>query len=191
MGGEIKTNKENSNDYSVAIAKLRKFLRLSQAAFAEPLGLSPTHIARFERGVSIPTEDTITLICKAFGVDPVYFAASSYIAVEDAVVFTDQSKLIQERLKAARETKGWSQYELGKRSGVDVSIINRVESGAKLTMKQGVKLAEALEVGIDWLMEGKEDRKNWPADAKMINWLWANEEIRRKLWERMNGEERS
>ncbi len=191
MGGEIKTNEIYLNDYSATIAKLRKYLRLSQAAFAEPLGLSPTHIARFEKGVSIPSAETITSICKAFGVDPVYFAASSYIAVEDAVVFTDQSKLIQERLKVAREAKGWSQYELGKRSGVDASIINRVEFGAKLTMKQGVKLAEALEVGIDWLMEGKEDRKNWPADAKLINWLWVNEEVRRELWERMNGEERS
>lgn len=191
MGEEIKTNTTNSNDYSAAIAKLRKFLRLSQAAFAEPLGLSPTHIARFEKGVSIPSAETITSICKAFGVDPVYFAAGGDIAIEDAVVFADQSKLIQGRLKVARETKGWSQYELGKRSGVDVSIINRVESGAKLTMKQGVKLAEVLEVGINWLMEGKEERKNWPADAKLINWLWANEEIRRELWERMNGEERS
>lgn len=188
---EYMGNYDIERDYSIAVAELRKYLWLSRGSFAEPLGLSPSHIARFEKGESIPTEDTITSICEAFGVDPRYFAADSHIAVEEAVTFIDHSKLIPARLKAAREAKGWSQRELDKRSGVHVSIINRVEFGAKLTMKQGVKLAEALEVGIDWLMEGKEDRKNWSADEKLINWLWANEEVRRELRERMNGEERS
>ena len=34
-------------ELSVRIRNLRAYLQLSQAAFAEPLGLSPTHIARF------------------------------------------------------------------------------------------------------------------------------------------------
>lgn len=62
----------------------------------------------------------------------------------------------------AREEKGWSQKELARRSGVDASIINRVEFGAKLTEKQGVKLAEALEVGISWLLLGNEKTMDVP-----------------------------
>lgn len=75
--------------------------------------------------------------------------------------------------------------ELARHSGVDASIINRVEFGAKLTEKQGVKLAEALEVGISWLLLGNEKKKEYPADKKMIDWLWEHSDVRKEIWGRM------
>ena len=60
------------------ISNLRAYFQLSQAGFAAPLGLSPTHIARFEKGVSIPSPETIDEICKVFCVDRRYFEGSIY-----------------------------------------------------------------------------------------------------------------
>ena len=64
------TKKEVSVCASTRIRNLRSYLALSQAAFSKPLKLSPTHIARFEKGVSIPAQETIKLICEVYGVDP-------------------------------------------------------------------------------------------------------------------------
>ena len=55
--------------------------------------------------------------------------------------------------------------------------ISQVESGAKLTEKQGTKISETLEVGFDWLMTGNEKKKMYPADRKMMDWLWEKEDV--------------
>lgn len=48
-----------------------------------------------------------------------------------------------------------------------------LESGKyQLRRKAGEKLAAVLEVGVDWLLTGDEDRKDFPADKAMVNWLW-------------------
>ena len=78
---------------------------------------------------------------------------------------------------------------MAKRSGVNQAIINRVEFGAKLTEKQAVKLAETLEIGVEWLMQGDEKKKKYPADQKMILWLWDHEDARQEIWVRMHASE--
>lgn len=144
------------------IKTLRAYLNLSQAAFAEPLGLSPTHIARFEKGISELSKDIIDLICEKYGVDPRYFT-DPQLPVEQAVkkiTEEEKNRVIGKRLCSARSSKGWSQNELAKRSGVNQATVNRVEAGAKLTEKAGRKLAEALEVGVEWLMDGISSRRD-------------------------------
>lgn len=173
-------------ELSVRIRNLRAYLQLSQAAFAEPLGLSPTHIARFEKGVSTPTSETIDAICKVFSVDKRYFEeTNASISIEEAVEKMNPEEGIAGRLKIARDAKGWSQNELAKRADVNQATINRVEFGAKLTEKQAVKLAETLEVGLEWLLKGDEKKKNYPVDQRMIHWLWRHEDERREIWNRM------
>ena len=157
----MKEDINSGSELSTLITNLRAYLQLSQAAFAEPLGLSPTHIARFEKGISIPSQDTIVLICKAYQVNPEYFTETG-MDLSIAVKKNNPEAGISERLESARQERGWSQNELAKRSDVNQAIINRVEFGAKLTEKQAVKLAEALEVGVDWLMQGDEKKKKYP-----------------------------
>lgn len=182
----------NSVEISTLISNLRAYLQLSQSGFAKPLGLSATHIARFEKGVSIPSPETIDEICKVFCVDRRYFGEqslgehSAVISVEDAVKKMNPEEGIAERLKNAREEKGWSQSELSERSGVDRTVISRIESGATLTEKQAVKLAESLEVGVEWLLKGDEEKKDYPIDQRMIQWLWQHEDARREIRNRMH-----
>ena len=181
-------------DYSMVISKLRAYLHLSQALFVKPLGLSPTQIARFEKSVYQPDSEMIKRICETYRVDPRYFeepGLSGDLSVEEAVELQNPEAGIPTRLKQARFEKGWSQYELGGHSGVDQSMICRIELGAKLTERQGKKLAAALEVGMMWLMKGEEHKKAYPADQKMIDWLWEHEEVRKEIWERMKAEEQA
>ena len=58
------------------------------------------------------------------------------------------------RLKAARRAKGWTQTELGKRSGVHFMAVSRLERGEKkdVTGRTLRKLACALATTADYLL---------------------------------------
>jgi transcriptional regulator with XRE-family HTH domain len=64
-----------------------------------------------------------------------------------------------ERLRQARQRCGWSQTELGKRSGVHHMAISRLERGEKKDVTGGTlrKLALALGVSADWLLGIEDD----------------------------------
>lgn len=144
-------------EYSKKVKELRIYLGLSQTAFAKPLKISPTQIRRIERGESVVYEDVISQICNAYSVNRDFFEGT--IDLLNACTKMNDIHPGQ-RLKTAREERGWTQAELAARSNVLAPVISRVEAGAKLTERQGVKLAEALEVGFDWLMNGREIEKN-------------------------------
>ena len=138
---------------SEKICRLRAYLNLSRVKFGAPLGLSPTQIMRFEKGIYVPSDETIKRICESFGVDERLFFDSD-ITVEDAIKKRNIDSEVSIRLKTIREEKGWSQTELAKRAGVTGHLIYRIEAGQRLKEEQGVRIAEALEVGVDWLMRG-------------------------------------
>jgi transcriptional regulator with XRE-family HTH domain len=77
---------------------------------------------------------------------------------------TDQrqpSEIFQERLKTAREQlRGWSQSELGTRSGLPPSSIAHFENGSRKPSFDSLRrLANALEVTTDYLL-GRVDDPN-------------------------------
>lgn len=57
------------NNINTRLANLRKALGISQASFAEKIGISPNNISRYESGNRVPAENTILLICKTFDVN--------------------------------------------------------------------------------------------------------------------------
>lgn len=169
------------------IKKLREYLELSLNAFGKPLGYSGTHITRFERGIHEPSEDTIALICEVYGVNPGYFRGE--VSVEDAVKKTTKSEMRRmkgERIKTVRLERGLNQRELAQLSGLsDVHVCNIENGEFNISGKSAERLAEVLEVGVEWLLNGDESKKDFPADKKMIDWLWKHPEIREKLWNEM------
>ena len=66
---------------------------------------------------------------------------------------------IADRLRLAREDRGWSQVELGKRATVHPMLISRIETKAKKDVNATTlrKLAVGLRVSGDYLLGLKED----------------------------------
>jgi transcriptional regulator with XRE-family HTH domain len=81
----------------------------------------------------------------------------------------DQEWSIADRLRVAREDRGWSQVELGKRSGVHAMLISRIETKAKKDVNATTvrKLAKALRVSGDYLLGLKDELESMlkPATA--------------------------
>lgn len=172
---------------SEAIKELRQYLGLSLRAFGKPLGYSGTQITRFENDITEPTDPVIEKICEVYGVDPGYFHGE--IELRDAVrriSKEENNRIVGKRLKLARSEKGLSMKELSLSSGVSDSQICLIENGEnELTERTAAKLGQVLEVGVEWLLTGNEERKNFPVDGKLTEWLWQHPEVREELWKRM------
>lgn len=54
------------------IKELRKSLGLTQAAFAEKIGVKQNTIAQYESGRNNPTDAVLALICREYGVNEVW-----------------------------------------------------------------------------------------------------------------------
>ena len=167
------------------IHDLRLYLGLSLRAFGAPIGYTGMHISRFEKNVLSPDERVIQKICQVFHVDPSYFTGE--LSVEHSVQKVDVDTAgAAQRLTSARLEKGLSMWELSRKAGISQPQISMLESGKyQLKRKAGAKLAEALDVGVDWLLTGDEGKKQYPADKAMVDWLWQHPEVREELWERM------
>ena len=154
---------------SEAIKELRQYLGLSLRLFGKPLGYSGTQIMRFENELTEPTDTVIEMICDAYGVDPRYFDGG--VAIENAVqrvTKEENNRTVGKRLKLARNAKGLSMKELSCRSGVFDSQICLIENGKHaLTDRTAEKLGQVLGVGVEWLLTGNEERKNFPLEGKL------------------------
>lgn len=75
---------------------------------------------------------------------------------------TEQEWSIAERLRKAREDRGWSQVELSKRSGVHAMLLSRIETKAKKDVNGATlrKLAKALRVSGDYLLGLKDEMES-------------------------------
>lgn len=66
------------------------------------------------------------------------------------------STIMEERIKQARGERGWSQAELARRMFVTQPSVAEWESGRKTPhMKNLVRLAKLLGVGLEWLSTGR------------------------------------
>ena len=64
-------------------------------------------------------------------------------------------KTVAERLRFAREQRGWTQSQLAAASDVSQGTIGNIESGARQSRGSLPKIAKALGVSHDWLADGE------------------------------------
>ena len=172
------------------IKELRKLLNLSLVAFSKPLGCSPTHIKRMEVGTVIPDEEFISKMCEVYHISPAYFEGKLSIEELNIKDKEEEKKEIGKRLKQARKEKGMTLKELSLLASITDSQLSLTENGHyRLKENRAEDIAEALEVGVEWLLYGEERNKNFPADRKMMEWLKSHEEVREKIWEMMAKED--
>lgn len=71
--------------------------------------------------------------------------------------------IMKERIKRARQERGWSQAELARRMSVTQPSVAEWESGRKApNMKNLVRLAKLLDVGFEWLSTGRGEMRPPP-----------------------------
>ena len=173
------------------IVELKNKLGLSRASFAKALDISPSQMARIEAGKVVLSDEFLQKICSTFHVNPSFFTGEMDIDEAVKVVsLEEEMKQVGKRLKQARSDKGLTLKELSERIDLSDSQLCLIENGTnKLSEKRAVVLGEALEVGVEWLLHGKERNKDFPADRKMMEWLKSHEEIREMIWKMMTKED--
>ena len=168
------------------IKELRKLLNLSLVAFSKPLGCSPTHIKRMEVGTVIPGEEFISKLCEVYHISPAYFDGTVSIEELDIKDQEEEKKEIGKRLKQARKEKGMTLKQLSVLASITDAQLSLTENGHyRLKENRAEDIAEALEVGVEWLLYGEERNKHFPADRKMMEWLKDHPEIREQIWKMM------
>lgn len=171
------------------LRELRSYLKISVKDFGSKLGVAPTTIYWYENGGTL-TESHIEDICNEFDVDINYFKGK--MTLEEAVDYSGDNHQRIERIRSLMQKKGIStNKELSKLSGVSTTRLSDIMTEKNmLTEDKAKKIADALDVGVDWILYGEEVRKDYPINDEMLKWLWNNPDIRKELWERYESVEK-
>ena len=172
-----------STETGKLLRELRNYLKISAKDFSAKLGVVPTTLYWYENGGTL-TENHIEDICNEFDVDINYFKGT--MTLEDAVDYSGYNHQRIERIKELMQKKGIkTNKELSLMSGVSTTRLSDIMTEKNmLTEDKAKKIADALDVGIDWLLYGEEVKKDYPITNELLNWLWDHPEIRKELWER-------
>ena len=71
-------------DIALRLVELRNKLGMSRTSFAKSIGITETHMKRFETGVAVPKEKHINTICEKYHVKPEYFTGG--VSIEEAII---------------------------------------------------------------------------------------------------------
>ena len=169
------------------IVELKDKLGLSRASFARAVDISPSQMARIEAGEVVLSDEFLQKICSTYHVNPSFFTGE--MDIDEAVIVVspeEEMKQVGKRLKQARLDKGLTLKELSDLVGLSDSQLCLIENGTnKLAEKRAANIGEALEVGVEWLLHGKERNKAFPADRKMMEWLKDHPDVREQIWKMM------
>ena len=85
-------------DIALQLIDLRNKLGMSRTSFAKSIGITETHMKRFETGVAVPKEKHINTICEKYHVKPEYFTGE--IGIDEAITEMpeDDRKIAGKRL---------------------------------------------------------------------------------------------
>ena len=169
------------------IVELKNKLGLSRASFAKALDISPSQMARIEAGKVVLSDEFLLKVCGTFHVNPAYFTGE--IDIDEAVSVVspkEKKKQVGNRLKQMRIEKGLTLKELSDLVGLSDSQLCLIENGeSNLTKKRAADIATVLHVGVEWLLYGDEEKKYFPLNHQMAQWLWNHPEERERIWKMM------
>ncbi|WP_022776077.1 helix-turn-helix transcriptional regulator [Butyrivibrio sp. AE2015] len=186
MAKRLERTGYDSSKLASQIKLFREYLGLTCREFGERIGYSGSYINQCEHELIEVPANIISLICENYNIDEEYFAgkislkeATKHISTQ-AEIDADRAK----RLKMLRKRFGMTQTMLYDVSGVDNKAISKIETFERpLEKEQAEMIAKALNIGVDWLLYGNEKRMNYPIDDRIIDWLWENGDVRKKLWD--------
>ena len=166
-------------DIALRLVELRNKLGMSRTSFAKYIGITETHMRRFETGVSVPKEKHINTICEKYHVNPAYFTGE--IGIDEAITEMpeDDRKNAGKRLKEIRLERGMTIKEFSSLINISYTHLYMVETGNNpVSEKMASEIADRLHLGVDWLLYGNKRAKDWPLDTEMVKWLKEHPEKR-------------
>ena len=180
------------NNIALRLVELRNKLGMSRTSFAKSIGITETHMKRFETGVAVPKEKHINTICEKYHVKPEYFTGG--VSIEEAITEVDDDgrEDTGKRLKQIRLERGMTIKEFSSLINISYTHLYMVETGNNpLSEKMASEIADRLHLGVDWLLYGDEKTKDYPVNAKMVKWLKEHPEKRMIIEQWMEEENRS
>ena len=157
-------------------------LQLTYREIADNTGVSPGSVERFMKGKINPGVTWVDRFCSYYHVDKEWLINGGTMPPMQCIVKGG----VGERLKQMRSELGLKQKAVYEVLGIGTVMYSRIENGhGSLTMINAKKIEEAFGYGKDWILYGNESRKRYPVCDRLIEFLWKNEEERKKVWERM------
>ena len=140
---------------------LRKKQGLTQKEVARLLGTVQGVYSKWERGVYEPNYENLSMLACIFDVsvdfllsDYIEFSKEKYLRMQESYLII--SNVFPQRLKEIRIKRGLTQTELGEKVGVKQSTFTNWENGKREpNFEIVIKLADLLEVSVDWLFGRK------------------------------------
>lgn len=174
-----------SMDYGFLITKLRKYLGITIKEFASKIGIDTSTEFQYENSGRVP-EKIIKTICNVFNVNVDYFEGK--ISVEDAISFSGDNHMRVKRIKLLMNERNIStNKELAELSNVSTSRLSEIlRENCPLSLDKAKKIADALNVGVDYILYGDVSKKDNPINDTLIRWLWSHPEIRKEIWDKIH-----
>ena len=140
---------------------LRKKQGFTQKEVARLLGTVQGVYSKLERGVYEPNYENLSMLACIFDVsidfllsDYIEFSKDKYLRMQESYLII--SNVFPQRLKEIRIKRGLTQTELGEKVGVKQSTFTNWENGKREpNFEIVIKLADLLEVSVDWLFGRK------------------------------------
>lgn len=117
-------------DIALRLVELRKKLGMSRTSFAKSIGITETHMKRFETGVAVPKEKHINTICEKYHVKPEYFTGG--VSIEEAIIpfkKDDGREDVGKRLKQIRLGMNMTAKEFSPLIDISHTHLFMLESG--------------------------------------------------------------
>lgn len=168
------------------IETIKEDLGLSLSEMSKQMGYAHNQMFRLIHREIQLTPSFIETFCATFNVN------IDYLLDGKGKKFLIQPKQykkneIKKRLKELRNDEDVTTYSL--KINIYPSNYRKIESGeTKLTEKSAIKIAEANDVSVDWLLYGDEESKIYPVNKEMLEWLNKHPEHRKKIRKLMESE---
>lgn len=178
-----------NHEFAKRFAELRKIMCLSIFQMSLLCHYSASYLCDLEHGVATPSNEMMSAVCSTFHVNREWLETgngSIFYDDEGAQVREHKIEAAPERLKELREARKLNYKEFSKMVGVNAETYRNLEQGTRLlTERQAKKIANACDIGIDWLLYGEENAKEYPLNEDMVAYLQQNPELRKAIREKM------
>lgn len=137
------------------IKQLRKLLGLSQADFANKIGVNPSTVSVWERDGRVP-EQKINDLCRTFGVnkDWLQTGRGRPTAPNDKELFKET---VNSRVRSLRKKLGMTQTEFAARLKVSMQAVLNWEKGGAIPKAKKELIVSSFNVSEKWLESGVGD----------------------------------